>query len=148
MNISSLAPSGGLSHALSQTFSISQMRGDLSAGGFLTDSDIALIKAATNTEFNWPPGEGEGAPQAAFDLSMLRLRQMQQGSVIADFNAQDLAALHRSGLIDADFLANALEYLAKGGEHSDTGESALSKAPREDLTRKSGTMGKDGSFYL
>lgn len=143
-----MAPTSGLSGAVSQSFVSSHMRGNLSTGEFLTNSDIAMIKAATNTEFNWPPAAGEGAPQAAFDLNMLRLRQMQQGSVIADFTAQDLAALRRSGLIDTDFLTNALDYLSKRGQNGDNSQSAPSKAPLEDLNPKSGTVTKDGYMFL
>lgn len=106
-----------------------------------------MIKAATTTEFNWPPGDGEGAPQSAFDLSMLRLRQIQ-GSMIADFTAQDLGALRRSGLVDTDFLDNALDYLTKRSEHDDTGLSAWSKAPPEDLTRKPGNYGQERVHLL
>jgi hypothetical protein len=146
VTINSLPPSGGFLRAMAQSFATSQLRGDLSAGGFLTDSDIALIKAATNTEFNWPPADGEGAPQAAFDLSMLRLRQMQQGSMIADFTAQDLAALRRAGLIDADFFTNAVDYLSKRGRHADG--PVQDEAPPMDLTRKSGTTAPDGSVFL
>ncbi|WP_372697386.1 hypothetical protein [Arthrobacter sp. JSM 101049] len=114
----------------------------------LTNSDIALIKAATHTEFNWPPAVGEGAPQAAFDLSMVRLRQMQQGSVIAEFTAKDLANLRRAGLVDADFLQGAIEYLKGCGRDDDRTAGSSSQAPPTDLTRASGTVAQDGAVYL
>lgn len=148
MNINSMGPTSGLPGAASPSFVTPQMRGKSSAGEFLTKSDVAMVKAATNTEFNWPPAVGEGAPQAAFDLNMLRLRQMQQGSVIADFTAQDLASLRRSGLIDSSFLSNALDYLSKPGQHRENSQGASSTAPSQDLTHAPGTVTKDGYMFL
>jgi hypothetical protein len=148
VNINSMAPTSRLLGAASPSLMTPPMRGDSSAGEFLTKSDIAMIKAATNTDFNWPPAIGEGAPQAAFDLNMLRLRQMQQGSVIADFTAQDLSSLRRSGLIDSGFLSNALDYLSKPGQHRENSQGASSTAPRQDLTHKVGTVTMDGYMFL
>src|SRR3954463_6470961 len=119
MNITPLGVSGSTMHARPVGYVRPTMHGDMFSG-YLTTADIALIKAATNTEFNWPPGEGEGAPEAAFELAMLRHGQMLNGAVLAELKATDLVALRRAGIINQEFLTNALDYLRSGEKGTDT----------------------------
>lgn len=148
MNINPIVASNSTTQARPLAHVQPTLHGDMKSG-YLTTADIALIKAATNTEFNWPPGEGEGAPEAAFELAMLRHRQMLNGSALAELKATDLVALRRAGIINQEFLTNALDYLRSGDKGTDTTE-------RTDLTRRdghgptiqSGTIAPDGSVYL
>ena len=119
-------------------------------GGFLSDDDIDLIKQVTNTEFNWPPGAGEGIPLAAFELSAIRLDQMNRSMKVSPLTGEDLTALAASGRLGAEFVAKAMDHL-------DRGRPTQTGAPREDLrlawadrpTRPtSGTVASDGSIYL
>lgn len=148
MEINRIVVSNSAIHAQPSAHVRPTLHGDMSSG-YLTDADIALIEAATNTEFNWPPGEGEGAPQAAFDLGMLRYRQMLEGSVIAELKAADLVSLRRAGVIDQEFLTNALEFLRSGGKDTDTsGRTDLTRAEPFAQPKQPGTIAVDGSVYL
>lgn len=59
MKINPIVVPSGLMQTVSRTLTRPVMHSG--PGGMLSDSDIAFIKAATHTEFNWPPGDGEGS---------------------------------------------------------------------------------------
>lgn len=148
MEVNRIVVSNSAIHAQPSAHVRPTLHGDMSRG-YLTDADIGLIKAATNTQFNWPPGEGEGAPQAAFDLGMLRYRQMLEGSKIAELKAADLGTLRRAGVIDQEFLTNALEFLRSGGKDNDTnGRTNLTQPEPFAQPKQAGTVAADGSVYL
>ncbi len=95
--------------------------------GFLTSSDLALLKTVTGWDFPWPPKEGEGAPMAAFDLAAFRERQMAAGSILKDLTSADLMKLKSTGQLDADFADKAAAYL----DHKDTTPTgAIVSSPR------------------
>jgi len=148
MQINSITNSGnGALQAFSGKVSAGQMHGSWDKGGVLFDSDIAMLKAVTNTEFDWPPKEGGGAPQAAFDLAAWRQDQMNKGSALGKITATDLDALVRRGILDADFAAKAKEYLANGEKSPST--TAPTDLRINALGRpQPGTIGPDGSIYM
>lgn len=158
MKINPMVSPPSVTNAAFKALSRPEMHSDLARGfGPLSSNDVKMIEAATNTKFNWPPGEGEGFPQAADDLAMMRIRQSQEGSVYGDLTRADLTAAARKGIIDKNFLDQALDYLAKGSS-----DAAAGGPPPTDLTKTSGitptankpvtpppdTSRKDGAFYV
>jgi hypothetical protein len=145
MKITPIIPAGEGQLAISSARVRPAMLDFSGSHGPLLMSDKAMIEAATGTIFNWPPKEGEGAPQAAFDLALMRARQMAEGSVLADITATDLDTLRNAGILDEKFVSKALDYLATGSKDNDT-------AGRHDLRRgaapTSGTVASDGSIYM
>ncbi len=115
-----------------------QMVGDAHSG-FLTSTDLKLLKTVTGWDFPWPPKEGEGAPMAAFDLAAFRERQMAAGSILKDLTSADLTKLKSTGQLVADFADKAAAYL----DHTDTTPTrVIISSPRFPSTPD------DGSLYL
>ena len=115
--------------------------------GILLESDIAMIQAATNTIFNWPPRQGELVPLSAIELAAWRQRQSIEGSALGKITATDLDALVQQGIIDEVFATKTKEYLANGEQDNST-------AGRTDLRVQAlnrpqpGTVMPDGSIYM
>lgn len=149
MKINPIVPPSGLMQTVSRTLTRPVMHSG--PGGMLSDSDIAFIKAATHTEFNWPPGDGEGFPEAAFELAVVRMRQAAANSMIGQITAKDLIAMGRSGDLNPEFVSMALDYLdnlATAGQDSDTAERTDLRVRRPESTPTSGSSASDGSSYL
>ena len=83
------------------------------AAGTLLKSDVALLRAATGVNFTWPPDEVTGAPQAAFDLALLRVRQASDGTPWRKLTPADVQDLHRMGILGQEVLDKALQYLSQ-----------------------------------
>lgn len=114
------------------------------ADGYLTNSDLTMLKAVSGEDFAWPPKQDSIVPRAALDLSSFRQKQAAAGSVLADLTTQDLASLKRQGVLQADFVAKAIDYLQGNAAQSNTAPSTgdeASSTPRGD------TDG-DGAIYL
>jgi hypothetical protein len=105
-----------------------------------------LIRAATGVDFNWPPDEATGAPEAAFNLALVRVRQATDGTSWRKLNPADLQDLHRMGVISQEFLDKALDYLSKaGGKGTDSvssgAGSALKAAGESPAAKGAGSSG-------
>lgn len=94
-----------------------------SSWGPLTSSDLKLLKGATGQDFNWPPKEGEGAPQAAFDLALARMDERARNLPWNKIGSAELARLQQVGAISEAFAEAAQEYLR-------TGKSAPDASPQ------------------
>jgi hypothetical protein len=118
------------------------MHSDMARGyGPLSTADIKMIEAVTKTKFNWPPVEGEGFPLAAVELSLYNIRRANEGFQVKTIESKDLAALKAQGILDANFVEKAKDYLRKGGEASES-TSTL------DLRKAQPFIRNDGSIYM
>jgi hypothetical protein len=118
------------------------MHSDMARGyGPLSTADIKMIEAVTNTKFNWPPVEGQGFPLAALELSLYNVRRANEGFQPKAIESRDLAVLRAQGILSADFVEKAQNYLRKGGEDSES-TSAL------DLRKAQPFKRDDGSIYM
>lgn len=115
--------------------------------GPLLDSDMAVIAAATGIEFNWPPADGARVPEAAFELSAARARQMAANLPMKDLTARDLSVLHSKHLLDDNMLAKGLDYL-KDGTQAKGVSSAINPPARPSAQAAPGTIAADGSIYI
>lgn len=115
-----------------------------SASGILSRKDIEVISAATGVDFTWPPQDGARVPEAAFMIANEHQRQMIAGSPLHELTANDIRDLGRRGIVDADFVAKAVAYLAKNDTARPTSGSAVEKPTRP----TSGSVAPDGSVYL
>lgn len=150
MNIDAAAPSANAVSGSMPSFVVKKSADAMiSSGkhGLLLDSDVALIQAATNTIFNWPPREGELVPVSAIELAAWRQRQSIEGSALEKITATDLDALLQQGIIDEVFAMKAKEYLASGDkDNSAAGRTDLRvQAPHRP---EAGTVMPDGSIFM
>ena len=115
--------------------------------GILLESDIAMIQAATNTIFNWPPRQGELVPVSAIELAAWRQRQSIEGSALGKITATNLDALVQQGIIDEVFATKAKEYLANG-EQDDSTAGRTDLRVQAPYRPQPGTVMPDGSIYM
>ena len=148
MKINSVDQSRDAIHSVSKLSARPLMHSGGPNLGILSDSDIAMIKAVTKTDFNWPPAEGEGFPQAAADLAMVRVRQRAENSTIGQLNAKNLLALGRVGDLDPEFVSKAIEYLKDGQVSGTTERTDLRSRRPFESAPTSGERARDGSLYL
>ncbi len=146
MNIGAMPPTGASVRVSVKSPAASTDR--LDGWGPLLASDVALIQAATNTKFNWPPIEGQGFPEAAFDLSVMRARQAAENVPMKALTANDLSTLRNAGIIDEQFFTKSIDYLKTGGRTDGSLSVIDLTVPRSATRIAPGTVAPDGSIYM